>query len=415
MPSIPRIPGFDHTLALLRDPYRFISNQCRALGSDIVDARFLLQRTICMSGAPAAALFYGSDRLIRRGAAPGRIEKTLVGKDGVQGLDDETHRHRKQMFLALVTPERVRELGALSETGWRQCSRNWMTQRRTVLYSEVRRLLMRAVCDWAGVPLPEADLRRRTDEVAAMFDYAGTVGPKHWWARLARRRSERWMRQVIEDIRSGRLRRPENSAAWAIANHRDLAGNPLPTAVAAVELLNVLRPTVAVAVYLVLAAHALQWHPDCVRRIADGDHDYLIGFVQEVRRYYPFFPAAIARVRRDCDWQGYALPQGCRVLMDLYGTNHDPRSWESPGEFRPERFRGWKGDPYSFIPQGGGDPQLSHRCPGEGIAVELMAVAARFLARNLIYTVPPQDLDLDFARMPALPRSRFIISEIVWR
>ncbi len=66
----------------------------------------------------------------------------------------------------------------------------------------------------------------------------------------------------------------------------------------------------------------------------------------------------------------------------------------------------------SFIPQGGGDPQLSHRCPGEWLAIETMKVTAAFLARSISWTAPPQDLSVDLSRIPAQPASGFIMSDI---
>ena len=100
------------------------------------------------------------------------------------------------------------------------------------------------------------------------------------------------------------------------------------------------------------------------------------------------------------------------VVLDLYGTNHDARAWEKPEEFRPERFRDWNGSLFNFIPQGGGDPALNHRCAGEWITVELMKVAAKFLAGRLTYVVPDQDLQFDKSKFPSLPRSGFVMSNV---
>ena len=52
--GIPSAKGFDSTLALLRNPYGFISETCRALDTDLFETRILLQETICMTGAAAA-------------------------------------------------------------------------------------------------------------------------------------------------------------------------------------------------------------------------------------------------------------------------------------------------------------------------------------------------------------------------
>jgi fatty-acid peroxygenase len=412
VPEIPRESAADSTLALLRDPYHFIRKRCAQHGSDLFEARVLLARTICMSGRDAAELFYAPDRFQRAGAAPARIQRTLFGRGGVQGLDGSHHRRRKQLFLRLTTPDRVAALAAISRRCWERAAGTWAGQERIVLYDELHALLTRAVCEWAGVPLPDRDVRRRALELTALFDAAGAVGPRHWWSRLSRRRANHWVEELVRAVRNETLDVPPESAAAIVARYREADGELLPTKVAAVELLNVLRPTVAVSVYIVFAAVALTHHPDERDRLAAGDERDAERFVEEVRRFYPFFPAVTAVVRDDFEWRGYAFPAGRRVMLDLYGTNHDPRLWEAPERFRPERFRTRSPDRYTFIPQGGGYPEDNHRCPGEGIAVSLTQVAAQFLATGMSYEVPPQDLEIDESRLPALPRSRFVITNV---
>lgn len=117
MKPIPRDIKFDSTLALLADPYEFVSKRCRRYGADLFETRLLLRSTICMTGPKAARLFYDPDRFMRRGAMPGRIQKTLLGKGGVQGLDDAAHRHRKRMFMSLRRP-------SASSGWWMPCVRN---------------------------------------------------------------------------------------------------------------------------------------------------------------------------------------------------------------------------------------------------------------------------------------------------
>lgn len=160
------------------------------------------------------------------------------------------------------------------------------------------------------------------------------------------------------------------------------------------------------------AAHALELHPEFRTKLRAGDRRYLECFVQEVRRFYPFFPAVVAKVRETFIWQGHSFEKGVRVLLDLYGINHDPTIWDSPEEFKPERFENWDQSPFSFVPQGGGDHRLNHRCPGEWITIELMKVSVDFLTRHLKYTVLDQDLGITWKRVPAIPRSRFIIKEV---
>ncbi len=217
MADIPTLRSLDSTLALLGDPYRFISSRCRQLGSDIFQTRVLLRPTICITGRAAGELFYGSPHISRAGAAPLRIQKTLLGRGGIQGLDGAAHRHRKAMFLALVGPPRVDGIVATVAAQWRAAVPRW--RGRIDLYHEVRRVLMRAICAWSAVPLPEADVARRTDEVAALFDAAGAVGPRHW-GRAARARA---LRALARRPGRGRARRPPGGAGRERpARHRHL-------------------------------------------------------------------------------------------------------------------------------------------------------------------------------------------------
>ena len=41
-----------------------------------------------------------------------------------------------------------------------------------------------------------------------------------------------------------------------------------------------------------------------------------------------------------------------------------------------------------------------------------MKVATEFLAGGMAYDVPEQDLRIDRSRLPALPRSRFVIANV---
>ncbi|MCO6419553.1 cytochrome P450 [Siccirubricoccus sp. KC 17139] len=409
---MPRDASFDLAPDLLRAPYEFIGDRCRHYGTDLFEGRLLLQRTIFMRGREAARLFYDQDRFMRGGAMPEPIRATLLGKGGVQGLDDAAHRHRKQMFMALMTPARIAQLGELTAAALRTEVERWARMEQVVLYDAMQEVLTRAVCAWCEVPLPEADVARRSRDLALMFDAAGAVSARHWQSRLARWRGEGWIAELVRQVRAGHLDPPAQSPLRAIALHRDLKGALLPRRIVAVELLNLLRPTVAIAVFLTFIAHALHRHPECRRRLEAGEAGYAEMFVQEVRRFYPFFPAVAARVRHGFEWQGYRFPRGRRVILDLYGTNHDPRSWEAPEEFRPERFLEWDGSPFNLIPQGGGDHDLGHRCAGEWVTIELMKVVTGFLVRHLAYEVPEQDLRIDMARLPALPRSGFVISRV---
>lgn len=406
---IPRRASFDSSLAFRADPYRFITRECSRHGSELFETRLLLQRTICMTGPRAAEIFCDPVRFVRAGATPEPLRATLFGKGGVQELDAAAHRHRKAMLMSLMTPQHVERMAARVDDAWQAAMGPWTARESIVFYEELKPLLLRAACAWADVPLAESELPERCRQLSALYEQAGSVGAGHFEARLARRRAEAWLADVVERLRGGHLEAPVDGVLGVVAMHRELNGRLLRPRAAAVELLNLLRPAIATAVFVVFVAHALHAHPDSGVRLRAGEADYLGCFVDEVRRFYPFFPAVAARVRDDFEWHGYAFERGTRALLDLYGTDHDPGCWTAPEAFSPERFRRETPSAWAFIPQGGGDSHVHHRCAGEPVVVALMKLAAMRLAAGMRYEVPAQDLAVDFAAMPALPRDRFVM------
>lgn len=401
--------AIDSSKELLADPYRFISARCRNFGTDIFEARILLKPTYCMTGPDMAALFYDRLHFKREGAAPEALAATLFGKGGVQQLDGATQAVRKAMFMSLMTPGRIDVLVQIFLRALEQDSARWAEAGEVALYDALHPLLTRAVCEWSGLPLRPEDIASRSEQLVALFDSAATDLQGHINARRCRRRAERWLSEVIRQVREGQMPAPEQSALRSVAFHVDPSGQHLDERTAAVELLNVLRPTVAVSVYIAFVAHALQMHPAAREALATGELAYADNFVAEVRRFYPFFPAVAAKVREDFEWQGIMFPEGRRVLLDLYGTNHDPRVWQRPELFDPQRFNTAVITPYNFIPQGGANAAANHRCPGEAITIALMRAAAQFFAQRLDYRLPPESLQLNMSRMPPIPPNRMLI------
>lgn len=411
--QVPHAKGLDNSLELMQDGYLFIKKRVDQYQCDLFEARLLGQKVICMSGEEAAKVFYDPERFQRNGALPKRVQKTLFGVNAIQTMDGEAHIHRKFLFMSLMTPPNQKRLAEFAMEQWQASIPKWEGAGKVVLFEEANDVLCRIACHWAGIPLKESEVKKRADDFSAMVDAFGAIGPRHWKGRRARAKAEKWMREVIEEVRSGKLKVKEDSALHAMAFHSDLNGNQLDTHMAAVELINVIRPIVAIATFITFSALALHEHPECKEKIRSGDENYLEMFVEEVRRYYPFAPFLGARVRKDFIWNQCEFKTGMLVLLDIYGTNHDSRIWENPNEFRPERFKEWKSSLFDFIPQGGGDPAEGHRCPGEGITVEIMKATLDFLVNKIQFQVPAQDLSYSLTKMPTLPKSGFIMSHIM--
>jgi fatty-acid peroxygenase len=370
---------------------------------------------VLIGGRDAVRFFYDQTLFRRRDAVPRPLADTLFGKGAVHVHDGEGHLHRKAMFMRLLSTEHARRIGAVTDDLWRAAVDRWQTAESVVVFDEAVRVIGVGICRWAGLPLAPEDASRRVRDLERIVDGFGSVGAPHLEARLARRRSEHWVKAVVAEVRAGRRTPPPGSALDVVSSWRDLDGSPLDDRTAAVELLNIVRPSVATAWFVAFSALALHENPQWKDRLARGSGDDLDrdleAFAHEVRRLYPFAPVVGARAARDVTWRGHLLPEGRLVLLDLHGMNHDPHVWRDPDRFDPDRFAGRSPDAYTYVPQGGADPHTGHRCAGERVTVELLKSALRALT-GVSYDVPEQDLQYPLSRIPTRPRSGFVIENV---
>ncbi|HEU5140876.1 MAG TPA: cytochrome P450 [Bacillales bacterium] len=410
--QMPREKGMDHTLSLAREGYMYIPNRRHSFHSDIFETRLLGKKAICMGGKEAAELFYDNDKFKRNGAAPKRVVKSFFGKNSVQTLDGDAHKHRKEMLMSVMSLEGLEKLTDVTKEQWEKAVDHWAKMDQVVLYEEVQILMCRIACQWAGVPLQESEVNDRAKDLAAMFESVATVGPAYWAGRHARNDVDKWIEGLVDEVRNGEIHPPEDTVLYRFSWHRDLEGNLLDPKTVAVEVINILRPTVAISIFINFLTLAVYHYPEEKEKVASGGEKEAEMFVQEVRRYYPFFPLLTALVKKDFTWKDYDFEEGTLTLLDLYGTNHDPDIWDNPDVFNPGRFDDWEGSPFGFIPQGGGDYWLGHRCAGEWVTVEIMKVSLDYLVNRMDYEVPNQDLSFSMVSLPSIPHSKVIIEKV---
>ncbi|MGW7312092.1 cytochrome P450 [Streptomyces sp. NPDC054865] len=403
-------PFSDSTLSLLAHGYAWLPNRMRASTDGTYRTRLLGRPTFALRGPEAVGFFYDERHVLRTAALPDPVLDTLFGQGAVHTLDDEAHRVRKAMFIALLKDERgIAALGDGVGWRWREAVAG-RTRERVILFEVAAKVLALAVCDWVGLQLSDAETDGLARDCTAMVDGFAAPGPRHLRARRARARQEKALASVITGVREKPEPDGKFSALETVAWHRNVDGGLLDSRTAAVELLNIVRPTVAIAWFAVFAAHALHRRPQHRELLrADNNGAYARAFAHEVRRFYPFAPFVGGLAAADLTWQGRKIPKDSLVLLDLYGQNHDPALWEHPYHFEPQRFTGATSLPDNLIPQGGGDPARGHRCPGENITVTALATLAGELAR-LEYDVPDQDLTIPLSRMPTAPRSGFVLA-----
>ncbi|TAH69840.1 MAG: cytochrome P450 [Anaerolineaceae bacterium] len=411
---IPKDKCPDSTLRLLKEGYLFIPNRCHIYKSDVFSTRIMGKKVVCISGATSAEIFYNNELMTRKKALPKRIQKTLFGVKAIQTMDGMAHKHRKKLFLSIMSKDRVELLNRITKSLWARHAKEWTNYDTLVLFDEAAKVFCKAACIWSGIPIKNADAKILAKDLTAMVDAFGGIGLRYWKGRLGRIRTEYKMKQIITKVRQKKLTVATDSALYKIAFYKTPSGKLLDPNTAGIELINILRPITAISTYITFGALALHQYPKYKDMIAKNKLDPYL-FAQEIRRYYPFGPFLGAKVKNDFIYNNYYFKKGTLIFLDIYGTNHDERIWKNPSDFYPERFNFWNGNPFNFIPQGGGDPSTGHRCPGEWVTIMLLKSSIEFLVNHLSYDIPLQDFSYSLRRMPTIPKSRFIINRVKHR
>jgi cytochrome P450 len=121
------------------------------------------------------------------------------------------------------------------------------------------------------------------------------------------------------------------------------------------------------------------------RELDEGEgEEYLMAVVNETLRVRPVVPIVIRMLTAELEVGGYLLPAGTRAVPSLYLTNRNPRVYERPTAFEPERFLGKNTDTFAWIPFGGG----IRRCIGAAFAQLEMKVMLRTLLSELQPSAP---------------------------
>jgi cytochrome P450 len=114
--------------------------------------------------------------------------------------------------------------------------------------------------------------------------------------------------------------------------------------------------------------------------------------VREAMRLYPPAAGFAREPIEDVHIGGYNVPTGSLVTVNTYALHHDPRFFDEPERFNPERFSaGWEEriPRYAFLPFGGG-PRV---CIGNGFAMmEARLILATVVQRCQLSLEPGQEI-----------------------
>ncbi|KAJ8748046.1 hypothetical protein K2173_001006 [Erythroxylum novogranatense] len=129
------------------------------------------------------------------------------------------------------------------------------------------------------------------------------------------------------------------------------------------------------------------------RKVEDSDLQHLHfmkAILKETFRLHPAGPLLIPRESmEDSVIDGYNIPAKTRVYLNVWAIGRDPKIWENPETFEPERFMGssidFTGRNFELLPFGAG----RRGCPGISFGTAVMELGLAQLLHSFDWELPP--------------------------
>ena len=403
-----------------RDPLGFFADCARRYG-DFVPVRFGPFRAVLVSHPDLIeeVLVTKNRYFVKHGAL--RYARLLLG-DGLLTLEGEAWRRRRKLVQPAFYRERIARHAATMVAVAERMMGGWGDGQVRDVHADMTRLAFEvaATClfgedlsaDAAAVDRLERHFHARVARLLAIPWFVPT--PKHlgvWWAGLR-------LLRTVRHLVAGRARAAGDGRDDLLAmllDARDDGGPAMTRRQIREEALTVLlagHETTANALawswYLLARnpAAEVRLHEE-VDRVLGGRApafedlprlEYAGAVVAEALRVYPAAYAIGRQAVAACAIGGHAVPRGTTLLMSQWAVHRDPRFYDAPEEFRPERWAGGaaRGLPrYAYFPFGGGP----RACVGSSFALTEATLVLAAVARQFRLAVRP---DLDVRPLPSM-------------
>ncbi|XP_006365963.1 geraniol 8-hydroxylase-like [Solanum tuberosum] len=139
------------------------------------------------------------------------------------------------------------------------------------------------------------------------------------------------------------------------------------------------------------------------RAVKESDMDklpYLQAVVKETMRLHPAAPLLLPhKAQHDVQVLGFTVPKDSQIFVNAWAIGRDPKYWEKPLEFLPERFMessvDYKGRDFEFIPFGAG----RRICPGMPLAIRMVNLMLASMIQPFNWKLPDgmarEELDME--------------------
>ncbi|WP_238431755.1 cytochrome P450 [Streptomyces cavernae] len=410
------VPGLGHGWQLARDPLAFVAG-LRDHG-DLVRITLGPKTVYAVCAPDLVAAMLRSPHYEVDGPM-WEVFAALLGQ-GVATSNGSRHRRQRRTVQPAFRPERMPEyLGVMQEEA-RALADRWQPGQLVDIVTESFRIAVRITtrCLLRVASIDEiAERVNASLNVVFMGLYRRMVlsaGPLHRLPLPANRRFERALadlHRLADEIIAER----RTAADWpddlltAFLKDRDEDGSPIREQEVHDQVVSMLVAGVeAEGTQLMWTLRTLAERPDLAARVraeagpvvADGRTltvadlrglTHTNNVVTETMRLRPGAWILMRRATVGTELGGYRIPAGADLVFSPYAIQRDPRSFERPLAFDPDR---WLPERSGAIPAGAMLPFSAgnRKCPGNHFAVaELATVAANLISRWRLEPLPGAD------------------------
>jgi cytochrome P450 len=405
LPPGSRAPSLVQTLAWAVAPTWVMDRCARRLGETFTLTFWPSgMKLVMVSGPEAVKTVFTAPPDVAPSAAGNSPVRPVMGPSSVLVLTGPEHMRQRKLLLPPFHGERMREYEQTIVDATRKDMASWPLERPMRLQARTRSITLEVIL--RAVFGVEAERMQPLREAIG-----GLLAPIRPWRMIAlslRRPSverppgaigralDRLDAVIHEELRRRRAQADlaqRTDILSLLMQARDEHGEAMTDGELRDELVTLLlagHETTATSV--AWAIERLVRHPHKLSRLvaeidagADAGADsYMTAVVNETLRVRPVVPIVARMLTQELHVDGYALAAGTRVTPSIYLTNRNPRVYEQPGEFRPERFQQGGPDTFAWIPFGGG----IRRCIGASFAQLEMRLMLATMLRELHPSLP---------------------------
>jgi hypothetical protein len=318
----------------------------------------------------------------------------VLGPGSLFSMDGDQHLRERRLILPAFHGERMKGYEAIIEQEAQREMDRWPEGEEFQTLAPFMRItlnsILRAVFGAEGNDIDElaevlpdfVTLGSRLSLLPPLQRDLGPFTPGRRFHRLRARYDAIIDRMIDANLSDPELEQREDVMSLLLRAHYD-DGSSMSRSAIADELLTLLAAGhETTATSLAWAVERLRRHPAILRRLEtearEGGGTLRIATIHEIQRTRSVIVGTGRRVMQDFELGDWVLPKGDHVMVSAVLIHNDPRFFERPLEFDPDRFVDRKPDTYTWIPFGGG----TRRCPGAAFAHMEMDIVLRTLLRE---------------------------------